>query len=420
MATKERRRKVKRWLSKRRKQHQRFLKKQSASKVMSSGSIPDDIATVSSQLFVTTDPQTVLQQEESETGDLNEVVDQDKDPEIYPIDFDKECNTLEELLQMVKGGIPFLVEKLLPDGCISILAGESDLGKSSFYTQLALSIISGMKSFQGFKLNTLHNRVLIVSTEDGKIAITDRIMKQRKNIPIKSENTKNLYIMTTSVDVLTKVREQLQEISIDLVILDAFADLYDGDINTSNKVRNFLNDFSEMIREFKCAVLIVHHIGKGREGQGGHKNQLLGSVGIEGKARQVLMMSRQKDLRALQIIKGNYVSEEDKKKSIFLKFDPETLTFSIVSETISIKEINETSELNKSAVASSRGSRTKSKPGRKRDDKLWSKAVTLYKEDKKQCEIAEELNVSTGTISRWINKYRESTVYDTSKVGDIG
>ncbi|MGA2408432.1 MAG: AAA family ATPase [Bacteroidales bacterium] len=415
MANKERRKKVNRWLKKRRKQYLRFLNKQPASKVMSSGSMPDDITPISSLPFVITDPQMVIQQ--AEIKKENEVVDMNKDPQCYPINFDQECNTLEELLQMVKEGIRFLVEKLLPDGCISILAGESDLGKSSLYTQLALSIISGMKSFLGFKLNTLHNKVLIVSTEDGKIAITDRIMKQMKNIPVKSEYTKNLYIMTTSVDVLTKVREKLKEISFDLVILDAFADLYDGDINTSNKVRIFLNDFSEMIKEFKCAVLIVHHIGKGREGQGGHKNQLLGSVGIEGKARQVLMMSRQKDLRVLQIIKGNYVSEEDKKKTIYLKFDPETLTFSIILEPTPIKIIK---ELNESAVASSGESRAKNKPGRKRDNELWTRAIALYKEGKKQCEIAKELGVCAATISRWITKYKEATLYDTSRVGEVG
>ena len=86
-------------------------------------------------------------------------------------------------------------------------------------------------------------------------------LKQQKNLDI-------LVYQGFCIFYAPKVREKLKETSFDLVILDAFADLYDGDINTSNKVRIFLNDFSEMIREFKCAVLIVHHIGKGREGQG--------------------------------------------------------------------------------------------------------------------------------------------------------
>ena len=129
------------------------------------------------------------------------------------------------------------------------------------------------------------------------------------------------------------------------------------------------------------------------------------------------MMSRQKDLRLLQTIKGNYVSEEDKKKATYLKFDPETLTFSTISEPNSIKEIK---ELNKSAVASSGDCRAKSIPGRKRDKELWTRAIALYKEGKKQCEIAKELGVCAATISRWITKYKEATLYDTSRVGDVG
>jgi len=38
----------------------------------------------------------------------------------------------------------------------------------------------------------------------------------------------------------------------------------------------------------------------------------------------------------------------------------------------------------------------------------------------KQCEIAKEPGLSTATISRGIKKYKECTLYDTSKVGDIG
>ena len=107
-------------------------------------------------------------------------------------------------------------------------------------------------------------------------------------------------------------------------------------------------------------------------------------------------MSRQKDLRLLQITKGIYINEEDKKKSIFLKFDPETRTVSPVSEPISIKENKEIVE---SDIASSGSCRAKSVPGRKRDPIKWSQVIKLFKEGKKQCEMADEVGVSTGTIS---------------------
>jgi DNA invertase Pin-like site-specific DNA recombinase len=97
--------------------------------------------------------------------------------------------------------------------------------------------------------------------------------------------------------------------------------------------------------------------------------------------------------------------------------DNDTMTFYTVPEPKATKDkINSIG----SAHASGWGSSREKKPGRKRDAVLWSRAVALYKEGKKQCEIAVELNVSTGTISRWIKKYKEATFYDTSRVGDVG
>jgi RecA-family ATPase len=106
-------------------------------------------------------------------------------------------------------------------------------------------------------------------------------------------------------------------------------------MNISNKVRPFFDNYQELIREFKCSVVFIHHIGKSRENMALHKNQVLGSVGIVDKARQVLWLSRGKKTsteRQLTIIKGNYVSDEEKNKSLILNFDAESRTFEYLEE----------------------------------------------------------------------------------------
>jgi RecA-family ATPase len=106
-------------------------------------------------------------------------------------------------------------------------------------------------------------------------------------------------------------------------------------MNISNKVRPFLNGYQDIIREFKCAVIFIHHIGKSRDGVQNHKNQVLGSVGIVDKARQVLLLSRSKKTtseRQLTIIKGNHVSDEEKSKSLILNFYSESRTFEYLQE----------------------------------------------------------------------------------------
>jgi RecA-family ATPase len=66
--------------------------------------------------------------------------------------------------------IEFLVDKLIPQGTLCALVGESDTGKSSLLRQLALSLVYGDSDFLGFKLKESCRNVIYVSTEDGEMA----------------------------------------------------------------------------------------------------------------------------------------------------------------------------------------------------------------------------------------------------------
>jgi archaellum biogenesis ATPase FlaH len=248
---------------------------------------------------------------------------------------DGDCFTLKEILGIDFSEIPFVVTGLIPAGCLSIIVGESDIGKSTLHTQLAMSIVSGTPKFLGRDINVKHKRVLMVSTEEGISAIGNRIQKQMKKIPIDPDAADRLTILTTSDDIVRRIKENLRKAPSEIVIIDAFSDIFLSDMNISNKVRSFFNHYTDIIREFKCTIIFIHHIGKSREGLPLHKNQVLGSVGIVDKARQVLWLSRDKkssSKRQLTIIKGNYVTDEEKNKSLILNFDGESRTFEFIEE----------------------------------------------------------------------------------------
>jgi len=286
--------------------------------------------------------------------------------------------------------IRFLVETLFPEQCLIFLAGESDCGKSTFCSQLALSIVSGAEYFLGFKINVKHKRVIIISTEDSYPAIFNKINLQMQKNNLSLEDTERLIISTTSVSIIEKLTKVLKSFPVALIIIDSFADVYDGDINTVNKVRDYLKDYDELKKKYNCTILFVHHIGKSREGKGIHKNQLLGSVGIEGKARQVLMMSKLNKLfseRVISIIKGNYVSEEDKKKSLLLSFDHDTRTFEKADGNFTLPEVSK-------------------KKGRQVDMKLVEEALKLKNEGKRLEEIGKILGKNKSTISRWFKNLK--------------
>jgi RecA-family ATPase len=297
--------------------------------------IPAGIA-IENNVEVSTDPKGIdAKQHSNSFGQISGILPVPADPEVCPIDINKERFSLGEILECKFDSVPFLVKGLIPAECISIIVGESDLGKSTLHTQLALSIVSGNRSFLGREINAKYNRVLIISSEEGIRGIGERIEKQCTVIKPDQDARNNLIIITSSSEVVYKIKKELKLNPVDLVVIDAFSDVYLGDMNISNKVRIFFNAFAEIIREFHCAIVFITHVGKSREGLSLHKNQVLGSVGIVDKARQVIMMSREKNStsnRQLTIIKGNYVSEEEKKMAMILKFDKGTRTFDQLEE----------------------------------------------------------------------------------------
>jgi hypothetical protein len=346
---------------------------------------------------------------------VDELKPHPKDPDQLSPQFDmfKDEYTLEELLDMNTTEIPFLVEKLIPKETLVVLAGQSEIGKSTLYTQLALAIVRGDNEFLGCKINATHKRVLVISTEDGPIPLSFRTNRQVIQSTIGVDKRKNLKVIFNHDNIEPRIKDYLEESPADLIVLDAFGDVFWGDINASNSVRRFLNNYVDMIRKYRCSVLFVHHVCKGNKKPKSEKDQLLGSTGIEGKMRNVLMLSVVNDQHQLSIAKGNYVNREDKKNPIYLNFDDKTLTFSKADGPAQPKETDE------SVMASGPGSSRKSRPGRKRNPKLWSEAIKLHKEGVPQVEIAKRVGKDKSTICKWLKAYEKATTYDTNKVGDV-
>ena len=326
---------------------------------------------------------------------------------ISPINLDKIYFTLRELLSIGVMKFPFIVENLIPFESITILAGSSDVGKSTLYTQLAIAIICGDEKTLGLKIITKYKRVLIISTEDGVIAISIRILKQLKDRKVEDEALDRLMVLTTNENIPEQVEQILKEIPVDLVIIDAFGEILPGDINITTSVRKYLNNFSTIIQNYKCGVLIVHHTGKGKEKLMASKNNLLGSTGIVDKARQVLELRKSEtnpNHRQLKITKGNYLSEEVKKNPFNLKFEPESTTFSLDENPESF-DIEEDIKIDSDYSPKQRKARCK--PGRRFDEKLLQRALELRDQGKTQDAIGKIVGKDKSTICKWFQRHDE-------------
>lgn len=235
----------------------------------------------------------------------------------------------------------FLVENLIPRGVLCGLVGESDTGKSSFLRQLAVSLVYGDQNFLGFRLNGDCRNTLYVSTEDGKAATSRWLKTYLGEGESKDEYLSQLKFVFSTDGIVENLRETVMENCIDLIIVDSYADLFEGSMNNSNEVRRFLNQYNNLAVEFGTTIIFLHHTRKSTAGLRPDKNHILGSQGFEAKMRSVMMLtkdSEDRSLRHLCVVKSNYLSEEVKSKSYVLRFNDQ-LSFEFTGERVDLDEL---------------------------------------------------------------------------------
>ncbi|MBK6979076.1 MAG: AAA family ATPase [Cytophagaceae bacterium] len=193
------------------------------------------------------------------------------------------------------------------------LVGSSDVGKSSFLRQLAVSIALKKTDFIGSKLNVRYGRVIYLTTEDSQVTIKNLLKKQ---LPVTDpkELTGLCYIFNSD-NPLKAIEEQLNVDKTDLVIIDCFADIFEGQMNDISSVRKYLNKFDKLGLEHECAFIFLHHNGKRTE-LSTDSNNIIGSQGFEAKMRMVMEIRKNGNgnNRQLYFTKGNYLPEDKKKK----------------------------------------------------------------------------------------------------------
>lgn len=248
------------------------------------------------------------------------------------------------LMDMNIKELPYLVNPIFPKSGLVALAGSSDTGKSSLLRQLAMSIVLKEDNFLGFPIEDAFNRVVYVSTEDDRYAISMLMNKQNVDKRSKDDFKQLGYIFDTSY-LYEKIHNILAMHKVDCVIIDAFGDLYGDDMNASNKVRNFLQRYSLLADKFQCLFIFLHHTGKRTEDKSPSKHNLLGSQGFEAKMRLVIELRRDlldPSIIYLFIVKGNYLPEKFKGKGYKLKFD-ENMRFTNLNERVDYSDIFNTS-----------------------------------------------------------------------------
>ena len=242
--------------------------------------------------------------------------------------FENRFVTANELLGLNIKDVPRLWDPFISQVGLSGLVGSSDCGKSTILRQLAISVALREKEFLGFPLNVTHGRAIYISTEDNAYSTSPSIGKQL-NFQ-KQELLDNLkFLFINSNDYEEMLKEELKKAPADLIVIDSFADLFQGDFNRLSDVRKALSPLVGIANKFNTAVVILHHTVKNSEFSEPNKNKVNGSQALEAKARSIIELrsSNINDEKYLSLLKGNYVGKDFKKQSFILEFDESTLLF---------------------------------------------------------------------------------------------
>lgn len=235
---------------------------------------------------------------------------------------EKHSFSLSELLNRKKACIESLIEPVFPKSGLAALIGSSDSGKSTLLRQLAACIISG-KDFLLWKTRGVHKRVLYISTEDEPDAIAYLVGRQNKCWQLNEKEQNNLHFVFGNNPPLSEINSRLQNEKFDLVIVDSLSDVFSGNINQMNVMREQLNLYNQIAIRHRCLILFLHHTRKNSDIDTPSKHNAIGSQGFEAKMRVVAELRRNSelsDLFHLCIVKGNYLSEDYKRASYDLKF----------------------------------------------------------------------------------------------------
>ncbi|HEY3876473.1 MAG TPA: AAA family ATPase [Candidatus Kapabacteria bacterium] len=263
----------------------------------------------------------------------------------------------DELLAMGKESIAMLVEGLFPAVGLAGIVGPSDSCKSMFARQLAIGVAKGEYEFLSHAVNVKHGSAIYVASEDSREASAYLLKKQWHRVP----NDKLRFLFAEECEdeetIAQKIEPALRDEPADLVVIDTWGDLFAFDAergsNANNEiaVRRLLGTYSHIAQTYNCLVLFVHHMRKSGSKEAPHKDHTSGSGAFERKLRCLIHLGifldmlgnpTSEDLRAMTIVKGNYLPRAAKEVLHILKWEGETFRLSDTGATMNLSEYGET------------------------------------------------------------------------------
>jgi RecA-family ATPase len=240
----------------------------------------------------------------------------------------------------------FLASARIPDGDLTIGAGNGGSGKTEIFMQLAIYVAAGLADWLGCTIES--GVALVLSCEEPEHNIRDRVERICKHRGIDPHGLTNLHLVFPDLEatwlvhagkdgrlsrapLLDWLEGWIKQHKPRLVVIDSIAAVFDGDAIARRQVRAFLAILRKIAREHDVAIVMLDHPSvRGMADGTGTAN----SVDWRNSVRSMLHLSDpdkdDQDVRTLEVKKSNYGRSGEK---VTLRWNGLTFTTAMAGET---------------------------------------------------------------------------------------
>lgn len=325
---------------------------------------------------------------------------------------DRKIKRASDLIKRGVKEIPMLFAPVFPRVGVALFAGSSDAGKSMLLRCMSICTATG-RDFLGWKYRGIHRSCIFVATEDDEEATAYLLAKHEKTYGDPADDLNRLRFIFNSENVVSELDTELTIEPADLVIVDAYSDVFDGkEQNNAAQTRAFVNKFKALAEKHQCLFLFLHHTGKRTEDLAPSKNNFVGSQSLEASVRlgiELRVDRTNPELRHFCIVKGNYLGSQYKQSSFVLKMD-ENFVFNETGDRIAFENLALNPNQGK---AQSKGKHPSDFTEEQHLSFLRNAALEPVSKRKLTSAIMENYNISDQTARRFIDYYIESEYLKT-------